>query len=264
MTATASLSVNLLHGLPLFTPGMDLAREMLAAASRNGVAISSRDVVVVAQKVVSKVEGRIVDLGQVEIAPEGRQLAAATGRAEALAQLVLDESRCVMRATPQAIITRHRTGHVTTNSGIDASNVAAGNVASGEGEAVLLWPFDPDASARSIRANLLQQGGEAPAVIIADSLGRAWRQGTLGTAIGCAGIVPTDDRRGQADLFGRTLQATVVAIADPLAAMGVLAMGEGAEGTPVAIIHGAARWITDEDGPGAVSIMRPVEGDLFL
>ncbi|MEO7247762.1 MAG: coenzyme F420-0:L-glutamate ligase, partial [Novosphingobium sp.] len=172
----------------------------------------------------------------------------------ALARLILDEAMAVMRATPLAIITRHHTGHVTANAGIDASNVEGG-----DGDMVLLWPRDPDASARAIRAGLLGR----PAVLIADSLGRAWRQGTLGTAIGCAGLIHTDDRRGQHDMFGRTLQATIVAVADAIAAFAVLAMGEGAEGTPVAVVRGAGRWVTEADGTGASAIMRPAAGDLF-
>ena len=252
--AAPSLSVTVLRGIPLVAEGMDLPSLIADAAAQAGVLIGAHDVVVVAQKIVSKAEGRTVDLASVAAEPQALILAAQTGRPAALAQLILDEALAVLRATPQAIVTRHRTGHVTANSGIDASNVAGG--ADGT---VLLWPRDPDASARAIRAGLTAR----PAVVIADSLGRAWRQGTLGTAIGCAGLIPTDDRRGQSDIFGRVLQATVVAVADAIAAMAVLAMGEGAEGTPVAIVRGAGRWVTAEDGPGAAAIMRPAEGDLF-
>lgn len=222
------------------------------------MAIGANDVVVVAQKIVSKAEGRTRSLGTVEPDPQALELSASTGRPAALAQLVLDEAQAVMRATPFAVITRHRTGHVTANSGIDASNVA-----DGDSDKVLLWPVDPDASARAIRAGLQRELGVAPGVVIADSLGRAWRQGTLGTAIGCAGLNHTDDRRGQQDMYGRTLQATIVAVADAIAAFAVLAMGEGAEGTPVAIVRGVGRWVTAQDGSGAAAIMRPADGDLF-
>ncbi len=245
------MSVELLPAMPQFAAGDDVAGAIVASARLAGLEIGAEDVVVVAQKIVSKAEARAVDLDTVHADPQALELAALTGREPALAQLVLDEAQSVMRATPQAIITRHRTGHVTANSGIDASNVDGGRV--------LLWPIDPDASARAIRAALPGN----PAVIIADSLGRAWRQGTMGTAIGCAGLVHTDDRRGQTDMFGRTLQATVVAVADALAAFAVLAMGEGAEGTPVAVLRGASRWITRGDGEGAAGIMRPVAGDMF-
>ncbi len=250
-SSLSTMSVALLPAMPQFAAGDDVAGAIAACAELAGVTIGADDVVVVAQKIVSKAEGRAVDLDSVHADSQALELAALTGREPALAQLVLNDALSVMRATPQAIITRHRTGHVTANSGIDASNVDGGKV--------LLWPLDPDASARAIRGGLPGN----PAVIIADSLGRAWRQGTLGTAIGCAGLVHTDDRRGQTDMFGRTLQATVVAIADALAAFAVLAMGEGAEGTPVAILRGAGRWITKEDGEGAAAIMRPVAGDMF-
>ncbi len=234
--------------------GMDITAEIIGAAGKAGVVIGSDDVVVIAQKIVSKTEGRIVSLAHVDPGPQALELGAVSGKPAALARLILDESQSVMRASPLAIITRHRTGHVTANAGIDASNVEGGETGQ-----VLLWPRDPDASARAIRKGL---GGSA-AVVIADSLGRAWRQGTMGTAIGCAGLIHTDDRRGQVDMFGRTLQATIVAIADAIAAFAVLAMGEGAEGTPVAVVRGAGRWVTAEDGLGAAAIMRPVDGDMF-
>jgi coenzyme F420-0:L-glutamate ligase/coenzyme F420-1:gamma-L-glutamate ligase len=161
-----------------------------------------------------------------------------------------------LRATPAAIIACQKTGHVLANAGIDASNVAGGQV--------LLWPEDPDASARAIRAELASLSGARPAVVIADSMGRAWRVGTVGAAIGCAGLTVLDDRRGKGqDLFGRTLQATVIAIADAVAAMAVLAMGEGAEGTPVALVRGAGQWVGSEDGPGAAAGLRPIAEDMF-
>jgi coenzyme F420-0:L-glutamate ligase/coenzyme F420-1:gamma-L-glutamate ligase len=245
------MAVELLPAMPQFAAGSDVAGAIALAACNAGISIGSDDVVVVAQKIVSKAEGRFADLTEVSPDPQALELSAMSGRPAELAQLILDEAQSVMRATPFAVITRHRTGHVTANSGIDASNVAD--------DQVLLWPRDPDASARAIRDALPGR----PAVIIADSLGRAWRQGTLGTAIGCAGLNHTDDRRGQSDMFGRTLQATIVAVADAIAAFAVLAMGEGAEGTPVAIMRGAGRWVTEEDGTGAAAIMRPVDGDLF-
>ena len=251
-------SVEILNGLPLIAAGADLPGIIADAALRQALRLNGDDVVVVAQKIVSKAEGRTRDLAKVVAGDRACELEQLTGRPAALAELILAESQNVMRATPFAVITRHKTGHVTANSGIDASNVEGG-----EDKTVLLWPVDPDQSARAIRAGLRDRLGAAPAVIIADSLGRAWRQGTLGTAIGCAGLVHTDDRRGQTDMFGRTLQATIVAIADALAAIAVLAMGEGAEGTPVAIVRGAGRWVQEEDGVGAAAIMRPVSGDLF-
>jgi coenzyme F420-0:L-glutamate ligase/coenzyme F420-1:gamma-L-glutamate ligase len=255
MTAPASFSVTAIDGLPMFAPGMSVAGEIAAALARSGEALRAGDVVVVAQKVVSKAEGRSVRLGEVMPGEQASRLAEETGRPAPLVQLILDESEAVMRATRAAIIVRHRTGHVMANAGIDASNIEGG-----DDDTVLLWPEDPDASARAIRAGL---GGDKIAVIVADSLGRAWRIGTLGTAIGCAGIGALEDRRGETDLFGRKLQATVIAVADGVAAMAVLAMGEGAEGTPVAIVRGAGKWIAAEDGPGAGAQLRSLAEDMF-
>lgn len=250
------VSVIPLRAMPLFAPGMDIAAEVCAALDRCGGKLCDGDIVVVAQKIVSKVEGRTVRLADVMSSAEAIEIAARTGREAALVQLILDQSSEIMRATPAAIIARHKTGHVLANAGIDASNVEGG-----EAGTVLLWPLDPDASARGIRAAL------QPArvgVVIADSLGRAWRVGTLGTAIGAAGIAVLDDRRGlDADLYGRTLQATVIAVADAVAAAAVLAMGEGAEGTPAAIVRGWGKWVSDADGPGAASGLRPIEQDMF-
>lgn len=251
MRTQSHFSVTAMAGLPLFAPGMSVAAEILRVLEKP---LREGDVVVVAQKIVSKAEGRMVRLADVEPGAEARRIAEETGRPPALVQLILDESEAVMRATKAAIIVRHRTGHVLANAGIDASNVEGG-----EADSVLLWPRDPDASARAIRAEL---GGKV-GVIVADSLGRAWRMGTLGTAIGCAGLGAIQDRRGETDLFGRTLQATIIAVADSLAAAAVLAMGEGAEGTPAAIVRGAEKWVTQEDGPGAGAQLRPLAEDMF-
>lgn len=255
MTAPAGFSVTAIGGLPLFRAGMSVAAELAAVFGRSGDALQNGDVVVIAQKIVSKAEGRIARL-DAAITVEAEKLAAATGREPALAQLIIDESAEIMRAHPAAIIARHRSGHVLANAGIDASNVAD--------DALLLWPADPDASARAIRAELRERTGAVVGVVIADSMGRAWRIGTVGTAIGCAGLTVLDDRRGRdADLYGRTLQATVIAVADSLAAAAVLAMGEGAQGTPAALVRGAGHWVSAEDGLGAASGLRPPEQDMF-
>ena len=245
------LSVVPLRGMPMFLPGMSVAAEVRVAAHRQGESLRRDDIVVVAQKIVSKAEGRLVRLGDVVPGPAAERLAEKTGRKAAFCQLIIDESVEVLRASPAAIIVRHSTGHVLANAGIDGSNV--------EDDAVLLWPRDGDVSARTIRMEL-----GAPAVVIADSLGRAWLMGTLGTAIGCAGLAVIDDKRGKdRDLFGRTLQATIVAVADAIATAAVLTMGEGAEGTPAAIVRGAGRWVTAENGPGAASAVRPLAEDMF-
>jgi coenzyme F420-0:L-glutamate ligase/coenzyme F420-1:gamma-L-glutamate ligase len=255
----AGFQVIAIAGLPLFAPGMDLGEEIASALARQGLDLRDGDVIVVAQKIMSKAEARQVALASVSPGPEARALAQVSGRPPEMAQLILDEASAILRATPAAVIARHRTGHVLANAGIDASNVAGGD----HGE-VLLWPRDPDTSARALRARLAELTGARPGVIVADSMGRAWRIGTTGHAIGVAGVMVLDDRRGRdADLYGRTLQATVIAVADALAATAVMAMGEGAEGTPVALVRGAARWVTADDGPGAAAGLRPLAEDMF-
>jgi len=248
-----------LQGMPLFDPGTDLAREIFAAIDRAGEELATGDVIVVAQKIVSKSEGRIVALSSVDASDDARRIATATGREPEMVQLILDESAELLRTTPAAIIARHRTGHVLANAGIDASNVAGGDRGS-----VLLWPVNPDASARALRAEIAARTGVRPAVVIADSMGRAWRIGTVGTAIGCAGLTVVEDKRGTGvDLFGRTLQATQIAIADSIAAFAALAMGEGDEGTPAALVRGAGSWVGEDDGPGAAGGLRPIAQDMF-
>jgi len=257
--SSANLSVLPLRDMPLFAPGMSVADEIAAAMGRRGEGLEPGDVVVVAQKIVSKAQGKTVRLADVVPGAEAGELAGRTAREPAAVQLILDQSSEILRAHPAAIIARHRTGHVLANAGIDASNVAGGDE-----DTVLLWPDDPDASAREIREALGRIAGVRPAVVIADSMGRAWRIGTVGAAIGCAGLCVVDDRRGtDQDLFGRTLQATMIAVADAVAGAAVLVMGEGAEGVPAVVVRGVGRWVSDDDGPGMVAGLRPVEQDMF-
>lgn len=244
-----TLTVLPVTGIPLVQPGDDLPGLIADALETTGIALEATDVVVVAQKVVSKAEGRQIAPEQVTTTPDAEHLAAVTGKPAAVAALILAEAQTVMRATTNAVIVRNRQGHVLANAGIDASNV--------EGGKLLLWPVDPDASAREIRARL---GGKV-AVIISDSLGRAWRMGTTGTAIGCAGLKPLRDRCGETDLFGRVLQATRIGVADEIAAAASLVIGEGAEAIPVAIVRGATYDRDEQAGIGA--LLRPVGEDLF-
>jgi len=248
-----------LKGMPYFRSGSDVAQEVCRAIDRAGEALMAGDVVVIAQKIVSKQEGRTAALSAIAPGAEAASIARQTTREPEMVQLILDESSELLRTTPAAIVARHRTGHVLANAGIDASNVEGGDAGT-----VLLWPVDPDASARSLRSDIAAIAGVRPAVVIADSMGRAWRVGTVGTAIGCAGLTVVEDKRGTGrDLFGRVLQATQIAIADSIAAAAALAMGEGDEGTPAAIVRGAAHWVDAGDGPGAASGLRPLEQDMF-
>ena len=251
------LSVLPVPGLPLFVAGNDLAEAVATALDAADIAPRDGDVVVVAQKVVSKVEGRTRILSNVRPTPEAVEAAAKSGKDPAVVELIISESQELMRVMPGVIIARNKAGHVLANAGLDASNVAPG-----EHGSVLLWPENPDASARALRAALQARFDVELAVIISDSLGRAWRMGTTGTAIGVAGMKPVRDRRGEADLFGRLLQATIVGVADEIAAAASLVIGEGAEGTPVVIVRGA-RYDRDEGSIGIGDILRPLEQDMF-
>jgi coenzyme F420-0:L-glutamate ligase/NADPH-dependent F420 reductase len=253
----AGLTVTAVRDLPLFGPGDDLAAAIARALTGSGIALQDGDVVVVAQKIVSKAEGRMVELADISPGAQARDIAAQAEKDPAVIELITREAQEVMRVAPGVVIARHRTGHVLANAGIDASNVPGG--ANGE---VLLWPEDPDASARRLREALQGAFGVQLAVIVSDSVGRAWRMGTIGHAIGVAGLKPLRDRRGETDLFGKELQATVVAVADEIAAAASLVIGEAAEGTPVAVVRGAVYQADDDDG-GIGELLRPLEKDLF-
>lgn len=254
--ASKAVQIIPVSGLPLFQNGDDLAAAIALALRAQGELLYDGDVVVIAQKIVSKAEGRAVRLAGVTPSDEAQTLAAASGKDPAVAELILRESATIMRAKPGVIIARHRLGTVSANAGIDASNVEHT-----DGETVLLWPENPDASAAAVRATLQKIFGMDIAVIISDSLGRAWRLGTTGTAIGSAGIAPLTDRRGEADLFGRTLQATIIGRADELAAAASLVIGEAAEATPVAIIRNAP-YVRSTAG-GIAASLRPADENLF-
>lgn len=251
-----SLSITPVEGLPLFAEGDDLAAFVADALRAQGCRLGDGDVVVVAQKVVSKTEGRARPLATVSPSPDAEAAAARAQKDPAVVELVIRESVELMRVAPGVIITRHRTGHVLANAGIDASNV--GDPAADQ---VLLWPVDPDASAARLRRDLERAFGVRLAVIVSDSLGRAWRVGTVGTAIGVSGMKPLRDRRGERDLFGRELQATVIGVADEIAAAASLVIGEGAEATPVAIVRGAVYEPAEDEG--VAELLRPVDKDLF-
>ncbi len=250
----SALRFTALAGLPRVRPGDDLGRLIGAALAAAGITLVDDDVLAVTQKIVSKAEGRLRRLDTVVPSARARELAAGTAKDPRLVELILEESRGVVRTRRDLIITEHRLGLVLANAGIDRSNVDDGE------ETVLLLPEDPDASARRLRAELVATSGARIGVIITDSLGRAWRKGTVGVAIGTAGVAPFVDLRGRTDLNGRALQVSEIAPADSLAAAAVLLMGEAAEGTPVVLIRGAA--LDASDAP-ASAVLRPAADDLF-
>jgi coenzyme F420-0:L-glutamate ligase/coenzyme F420-1:gamma-L-glutamate ligase len=243
------------HGLPEVAEGTDLPCLLADHFAANGPALQAGDVVVVTQKIVSKAEGRFVALDGVAVSDKARELALAVNKDARLVELVLRESQSVVRTAPNVLITRHRLGHVMANAGIDASNIGAGKE-----DWVLLLPEDPDASAALIAAELSARFGFAVPVLIADSFGRPWRMGTVNVAIGLYGMVAVQDQRGERDRDGRVMQVTQPAIADAVAAAAGLAMGEAAEGVPVAVVRGL-----NLSGPAQTSaaILRPQGEDLF-
>jgi coenzyme F420-0:L-glutamate ligase/coenzyme F420-1:gamma-L-glutamate ligase len=245
------LSVTAVEGLPEISPGDDLAALITAVAED----IRDGDVLAIAHKIVSKAEGRIRRLAEVRPQPRAIELAAQLDKDPRHVQVVLDESKQVLRATRGVLICVTHHGFVCANAGVDASNVP------GE-DSVVLLPEDPDGSARRLRAALKTRTGATPAILITDSFGRAWRHGQVDVAIGCAGIKPLDDWRGRTDAAGRELRATWIATADELAAAADLARTKDGA-LPLVLIRGAGRHVSAEDGPGAAALIRPEAEDLF-
>ncbi|WP_270933334.1 coenzyme F420-0:L-glutamate ligase [Falsiroseomonas oryzae] len=252
MRAT-SLAATALPGLPEITRGADLAGLLAEALRRQALRVARQDVLVVAQKIVSKAEGRVVRLADVLPSPQAVELADRTGKDARLVEVILSESRRVVRAAPRVLVVEHRLGFVMANAGVDQSNVADPGTA-------LLLPQDPDASAARLRDGLAERLGTAPAVIVSDSFGRAWRRGSVGTAIGVAGMPALLDLRGQPDRAGRPLEITTVGFADQVASAAALLTGEAAEGRPAVLVQGLD-WEAAESGVGA--LLRPQEEDLF-
>ena len=238
-----------LPGIPEIRPGDDLAAILAQSAQQLEGGLRPTDVLAVAHKVVSKAEGRTVRLAEVFPGWEARSLADEHGKDPRQLQVILDEAEEVLRADRGRFICRTRHGFVCANAGVDASNAGAPDT-------VVLLPHDPDASARALRHEL------GCAIVITDSFGRAWRNGQAEVAIGCAGLAPTDDWRGRPDAHGRTLAATVIAIADEAAAAADLARGKDT-GEPAVRIRGLERHVTAEAGAGAAALVRALEDDLF-
>lgn len=253
---TASVQLIVVPGIPLVKPGDDLVGLVIAGMATAGLALQDHDIVVIAQKIVSKAEGRFVDLATVVPSPRAEALAREVHKDPRLVELILCESRRIVRSGRDVLIVEHRLGFVMANAGVDQSNVAE----PGDRQFVLMLPQDPDASAARLQKMLEHRSGCEVGVVINDSFGRPWRLGTVGVAIGCAGLPALLDLRGHPDLFGRPLQVTVVAYADEIAAAASLLMGQAEEARPVVIVRGLPRH--DRRLP-ASSLIRPTEEDLF-
>lgn len=247
-----------LNGIPLIRQGDNLADIVLNALPENHITLEEDDILVFAQKVVSKSEGRAVNLAQVTPGPRAMELASQIEKDARLVELILQESNEVLRTRPGTIVVEHKLGFVCANAGIDHSNVAgAGNSLE---EWVLLLPTNPDRSAELIRQEIALRSGKQVGVLIIDSHGRAWRNGTVGVTIGLAGLPGLQDLRGQPDLFGFTLRITQVGVADELAAAASLVMGQAAEATPVVHVRGFPYSLRD----GSLQeLIRPKEQDMF-
>jgi coenzyme F420-0:L-glutamate ligase/coenzyme F420-1:gamma-L-glutamate ligase len=253
---TARVELIGVPGVPLVKAGDDLAGLIAAALDRAELRPATGEVLVVAQKIVSKAEGRMVDLATVAPSRRAQQIGAETAKDPRLVEVILGESRRVVRQRLNVLITEHRLGYVMANAGVDHSNVAPDD---GQ-ERVLLLPVDPDGSAELLRQRLSAQYRCHVAVIINDSFGRAWRRGTAGVALGAAGLPAVLDLRGRPDLFGRALQVSIVGFADEIAAAASLVMGQAAEAMPVVLVRGLA-W--SEAASPARTLVRAEEEDLF-
>jgi coenzyme F420-0:L-glutamate ligase/coenzyme F420-1:gamma-L-glutamate ligase len=250
-----NLQFEVIPGIPLIKPGDSLPEVMLLAIMEAGVDLVDGDILVVAQKIISKAEGRQVSLKTVVPSSEAEELAAETEKEAALCQLILDESVEILRKKQGVIIVRHRLGHVGANAGIDQSNIDHEN-----GDSALLLPVDPDRSAQTLREEIYRKIGKSVGVLISDSMNRPWRLGTVGSAIGCAGIQVIHDFRGTEDMFGRELKVAMLNRADSLVATATLLMGETIERTPLVVVRGFPATDTLES---AADMIRPLEDDLF-
>ncbi|MDX1413662.1 MAG: coenzyme F420-0:L-glutamate ligase [Candidatus Promineifilaceae bacterium] len=253
---TAELSLTAVPGVPMVNPGHDVPALIMDALDRARLKPNSGDVLVIAQKIISKAEGRFVALDSIVPSSEAQRIAEKTAKDPRLVELILRESEEISRMGPGVLIVRHRLGFTSANAGIDRSNVAQ----LGDEETVLLLPSNPDEAAEQIRNRIRERLNIHVGIVIADSHGRPFRLGTVGVAIGAAGIPALWDRRGELDLYGYALQHTDVGVADEIAAAAGLLMGQGAEGTPVVLIRGLK--LPPANGRAA-DLVRPRALDLY-
>ncbi|MBL8103164.1 MAG: coenzyme F420-0:L-glutamate ligase [Anaerolineales bacterium] len=253
-----SLVLTPLENIPLIRRDDNLADIVLKSLQDTGLTLQDNDILVLAQKIVSKAEGRKVNLAEVSPSPRAIELAQQTEKDPRVVELMLQESNEVLRTRIGTIIVEHKLGFICANAGIDHSNVAgAGDIAE---EWVLLLPEDPDHSSNLIRKEIEIKTGKRIGVVIIDSHGRAWRNGTVGVAIGMSGVPGVVDKRGEKDLFGYTLRITIIGAADELAAAASLMMGQASEGRPIVHVRGFPYPLQE----GSIKdLIRPKEQDMF-
>lgn len=256
----SELLVRAITGVPTIEPGDNLFEVIVSSLAHAEVEPADGDVIVIASKIVSRAEGCFVDLGSVTPSDTARQLGEQVDKDPRLVELILRESVGISRKTTGALIVRHRLGFVSANAGIDASNSAPSGALEGSGPWVLTLPRNPDATAASLRARLVERFAAEVAVIITDSWGRPFRRGTVGFAVGVAGMPPVWDRRGATDRHGRTLEATESAVADSIAAAADLVAGQADEGRPLMLVRGL-RFQPSRDS--AKALLRDPEDDLY-
>ena len=252
-----SITLTALQGFPLIQEGDDIAEIILQTIFANNLQIENNDIFVIAQKIISKSEGRKVCLEDVSPSEKAINLANKTNKDPRIVELILNESSEIIRVAHGVIITKHKLGFIMANAGIDQSNI---NENDDESYALLL-PVDPDASSKRIKDAIEEITNKKISVIVNDSIGRPWRIGTVGHALGVAGLSPVIDLRGTKDLFQRELKVSEVALADELSAAASILMGQGSEGKPIILIRGLQ---IEESQEGIKSLLRPKTKDLFL
>lgn len=253
-----TLTITEIPGIPFIKPGDNISNFIFSGIKQADISLLDGDIIVIAQKIISKSENRFVNLSEIIPSERAVELSISSGKDPRLIELILRESKEIIRVRQGSIISEHNNGFVCANAGIDHSNVAGPG--STEADWVLLLPLDSDLSAAIIRNELEQLSGVKLGVMIIDSHGRAWRLGTVGVAIGISGLPGLIDERGWNDLFGFTLQITVVGVADELAAAASLVMGQAAEGTPVVHVRGFPYQLRES---GIKELLRPKELDMF-
>lgn len=251
------LQLTALAGIPLIEAGDSIAAAIRTSLEAMDLDVQAGDVFIIAQKIVSKSEGRVVDLADVAPSPRAKELGATTGKDARLVELILNESTEVIRHRQGVLIVSHHSGVIMANAGIDRSNVSSDP----EGEKVLLLPENSDASASAIREELAEVFDVNVGVVVCDSVGRAWRNGTCGLALGASGVRSLEDLRGSQDLFGRPLQVSTVGTADQVSAAAQLLMGEAGEGLPV--VHARGLDVVDDLDQPASTLVRDAAQDLF-
>ena len=250
------LNIFALEKIPLISPGDNLAKIIFTALKKSKLVIQDGDVFVIAQKIVSKAENRYVTLSEILPSKKASVLAQKTDKDPRLVELILRESKKVVRFRKGVIVVEHKLGFIHANAGIDRSNIESDSL----NPRVLLLPKNPDLSAQQLQKELSKFLRKKVGVIINDSTGRAWRNGIVGIAIGCSGVSVLSDLRGQKDLYGRTLEVTEVGIADELASSASILMGQSNEGLPVVIIQGLK---LSKDKRGSKALLRLAKDDLF-